>query len=277
MLRIGEFAWLSQVTVETLRHYARIGLLEPICTDRFTSYRYYSVDQLPRLNRILALKDLGLSLEQIGQVLNEDLSPERIRGMLLLKQAEMGDQIQEARDRLARVEARLRQIELEGKMPDYDVIHKTVQAQKVASRRRVFPSGASMGMTIKSLFIEAATHIEDQGGKQEGPAMSVWHVCPDDPMEEGNEIDFEAAIPVEGSLPESEMVSVHELPTASVASVVHHGSFEEIPQAYRAAFAWVEANGFRVAGPIREIYLKYDEENDPTNNVTEVQIPVGSS
>ena len=276
MLRIGEFAWLGQVTVETLRHYARIGLLEPVCIDRFTSYRYYSVDQLPRLNRILALKDLGLSLEQIGQILDEDLSPESIRGMLLLKQAEMGDQIQEARDRLARVEMRLRQIELEGKMPDYDVVHKTVQAQWVASRREAFPSGDDMHVTIKRLFMEAATHIEEQGGKLEGPAMSVWHVCPDNPTEEGNEIDFEAAIPVEASLPESGIVTVHELPIARVASVVHHGTFADIPQAYKAAFAWVEANGFRIAGPIREVYLQYDEDSDPTNNITEVQIPVES-
>jgi len=63
MFKIGEFSKLSQVTVKTLRYYDEIGLLKPAEVDRFTSYRYYSVDQLPRLNRILALKDLGLSLE----------------------------------------------------------------------------------------------------------------------------------------------------------------------------------------------------------------------
>ena len=277
MLRIGEFAWLSQVTVETLRHYARIGLLKPVQIDRFTGYRYYALDQLPRLNRILALKDLGLSLEQIGHILYEDLSPDRIRGMLRLKQAEMEDQMQEARSRLARVEARLRQIEMEGKVPDYDVVHKTVQAQRVASKREVIPGGDAIGMTIKRLFIEVATYIEEQGAKPAGPAMSVWHVCTNDPTEEGNEVDFEAAIPVEGSLPDSQSVRIHELPRAYVASVVHHGSFEDIPQAYKAGFAWIEANGSKVVGPIREVYLQYDEDSDPTNNITEVQIPVENS
>ena len=57
MLKIGEFAWLSQVTVETLRHYDRIGLLKPDHLDPFTGYRYYSLDQLARLNRILALRE----------------------------------------------------------------------------------------------------------------------------------------------------------------------------------------------------------------------------
>jgi len=89
MFKIGEFSKLSQVTVKTLRYYDEIGLLKPAKVDRFTSYRYYSADQLPRLNRILALKDLGLSLAQVAQLLDGDLPPAQIRGMLRLKQAEL--------------------------------------------------------------------------------------------------------------------------------------------------------------------------------------------
>ena len=61
MLKIGQFAWLSQVTTETLRHYDRLELLIPDQIDPVNGYRYYSLSQLPRLNRILALKDLGLA------------------------------------------------------------------------------------------------------------------------------------------------------------------------------------------------------------------------
>jgi len=68
-----------------------------------TSYRYYSADQLPRLNRILALKDLGLSLAQVAQLLDGDLPPEQIRGMLRLKQVEAPQKVDEEQARLARV------------------------------------------------------------------------------------------------------------------------------------------------------------------------------
>ena len=61
MIRIGDFARIGQVSIVTLRHYDEIDLLKPIAVDSVTSYRYYSVSQLPRLNRILALKDLGFS------------------------------------------------------------------------------------------------------------------------------------------------------------------------------------------------------------------------
>jgi DNA-binding transcriptional MerR regulator len=59
MLKIGDFSRLGQVTVKTLRHYGQLGLLKPAWIDRYTGYRYYSLEQLPRLNRILALKELG--------------------------------------------------------------------------------------------------------------------------------------------------------------------------------------------------------------------------
>ena len=85
MIRIGLFAKLSQVPVRTLRYYDEIGLLKPAEIDRFTDYRYYSIIQLPRLNRILVLKDLGLSLEQIAHLLAEGLPVEELRGMLRLK------------------------------------------------------------------------------------------------------------------------------------------------------------------------------------------------
>ena len=111
MLKIGEFARMGQVSVRTLRYYDEIGLLEPARIDRFTGYRYYSAEQLPRLHRILALKDVGLSLEQIARLLDEELSPAEMRGMFRLKRAEIRQQLEEEQARLARIEARLRQIE----------------------------------------------------------------------------------------------------------------------------------------------------------------------
>src|SRR5688572_24507352 len=114
MLKIGEFSRLSQVTVKTLRYYDEIGLVKPSEIDRFTDYRYYSLDQLPRIHTIMALKELGLSLGQIAELLNDNLTTEQIRGMFRLKQAEVKQRVREEQERLAQIEFRLRQIELEG-------------------------------------------------------------------------------------------------------------------------------------------------------------------
>jgi DNA-binding transcriptional MerR regulator len=122
MFRIGDFARLAQVSTRALRLYDRLGLLKPAVVDRFTDYRFYALDQLPRLNRILALKELGFPLAQIRRMLNEEPTAEQLRGMLQLKHAEAKQQAREAQERLARLEARLKQIELEDAMPNYEVI-----------------------------------------------------------------------------------------------------------------------------------------------------------
>ncbi len=85
MIRIGDFSKLSQVSVKTLRYYDETGLLKPVQADRFTGYRMYEYSQLLRLQRILALKDLGFSLDEIGQLLSENVTPEQMRGMLRLR------------------------------------------------------------------------------------------------------------------------------------------------------------------------------------------------
>ena len=133
MLKIGEFSRLSQVTVKTLHHYDELGLIKPAHIDSITSYRFYTVEQLPRIHRIIALKELGLSLEQIGIMLNEELPTEQIRGMLKLKQGEIQQNVREARRQLALVEFRLRMIEAEVNFPDLDVVIKKLEPMRVLS------------------------------------------------------------------------------------------------------------------------------------------------
>ena len=79
MIKIGEFSKLAQVPIATLRYYDQVGLLKPDKVDATSSYRYYSVSQLRRLNRILALKGLGFSLEQIAAALDDGLTLEQMR------------------------------------------------------------------------------------------------------------------------------------------------------------------------------------------------------
>src|SRR5258708_11143124 len=88
MFRIGEFAQIAQVSGRQLRFYDQRGLLQPAHIDAQTGYRYYSIRQLPRLNSILALKELGLSLEQIAPLLKDNISPADLRAMLTLKRAD---------------------------------------------------------------------------------------------------------------------------------------------------------------------------------------------
>ena len=133
MLKIGEFSRLSQVTVKTLHHYDELGLIKPTHIDPSTSYRFYTVEQLPRIHRIMALKEMGLSLEQIGLMLEKELPTDEIRGMLHFKQAEIQQEMREAQRQLSMVEFRLRMIEAEINFPDLDVVMKRLEPMRFLS------------------------------------------------------------------------------------------------------------------------------------------------
>jgi effector-binding domain-containing protein len=264
MLKIGEFSKLGRVSVKALRHYDEIGLLRPIQVDPFTGYRFYSHDQLPRLNRILALRELGFTLGQVGELLEEGVSADQIRGMLRLRRAELVQELDEGRGRLARVEARLKQIEQEGKMPEYEVVIKHVEPQLVASIRERLGSYSEIGR----LFGELYGYLGPLGAA--GPGGSLWH---DGEFKE-SDVDGEAISFLTRPVPESGRVKVYELPGATVASLVHRGPMSAIDQAYAALMGWIEANGYRLAGPDREIYLKGGTDPNDPSYVTELQQPV---
>jgi DNA-binding transcriptional MerR regulator len=271
VIRIGDFARLGQVSVVTLRHYDDIGLLKPERVDQFTGYRYYSVGQLGLLNRILALKDLGFSLQQIDQVLG-GVTLEQLRGMLKMKRAEVDQAIADERERLSRITARLRQIELENFVPNYDVVLKEVPPMLVASRRVTIPTNAEVPHYLGGAFDETYGLIASRGANPAGPCLAVWH----QPAAVLENEDAEGAVPLEKPLEGTDRVKVYELPGGQFVSAVHDGPFETMSQAHAAILSWIESNGYEAAGTYREVYLGEAGEggSDP---VTEIQYPVAKA
>jgi DNA-binding transcriptional MerR regulator len=196
MIRIGDFSKLSRVSVKTLRFYDEMGLLKPVEVDRFTGYRYYEFNQLPRLYRILALKDLGFSLEEIGHLLEGELSTEQMRGMLKLRQAEIRQRMDEESERLERVEPWLRQIEQEDSMSTYDVVIKKIEPLKVASVRGVVPTPPDQ----RSLWDELLDYLNQKGARMIGPPMAIYH----DKEFKERDWDIEVVMPLSDALPSNQ-------------------------------------------------------------------------
>ena len=117
MYTIGEFAQLGGVTVRMLRHYDSLGLFEPARVDPNTGHRRYEASQLPRLNRLVALKELGFTLEQVGRLLDQGIEAAELRGMLRLRAAELEMRLLHDRQTLDRVRGRIRLIESETLCP----------------------------------------------------------------------------------------------------------------------------------------------------------------
>jgi effector-binding domain-containing protein len=267
MLKIGDFSRLSRVSVKALRYYDEIGLLKPVEVDRFTGYRYYSADQLPRLNRIVTLKDLGLSLEEVSQLLDESQTADRTVAILRAKQVEIEQRLLDGQGQLAKLEEWLKRMEKEVKMPAYEVVIKKVDRQTVASARDVIPTYGDVGQ----LFGEVFGYLGSQGVNPIGPPLAIYH----DGDYREQDVDVEVAVPVAGKVPGNSKVKLRELPAvAQMACAIHKGDYSGIGQAYNAVMSWVDKNGYRVTDCNREVYLQGPGQGDPASYVTEIQFPV---
>lgn len=254
-----------------LRHYDETGLLKPTHVDPQTGFRLYDVAALGRLHRLLALRDLGFTLEQIRPLLDDGLPVEEMRGMLRLGQAQIEQNVAAEQARLRRVEAHLRALE-GSTMQLTDVVVKQAESIRVAQAWATAPGYGSDN--LGPLFARLCPTVMEQvtgSGAQPGPCVAYY----EEPQDDGSVVLHAGFDIGDQEVRSSQDVEVVQLPAVQVASVIHKGSFDGIEPAFENLIRWIEDSGYRVAGPSRELYHELHDE-DPTLHVTELQVPVAS-
>jgi DNA-binding transcriptional MerR regulator len=272
VFRIGEFSQIARVSGRLLRYYDSIGLLRPQRIDPETGYRYYSAGQLERLNRILALKELGLSLDQVARMLDDKISAAEIRGMLALKKAELERSLAEEAARLRHIESRLTQIEQQGSLGDYDVVVKSAPATPVLSTRAVYLSFDEVIAALREIANAVRTQVAAAAREN---MVVVAHCDFDDEnldLEIGVTLNRAVNKPVR--LPSGAQLALTELPaSATLATIVRTGPLYQSHLAFGKLGVWMEANSYGIAGPCREIFLDMPFQI-PGDPAVEIQFPV---
>jgi DNA-binding transcriptional MerR regulator len=273
MFRISEFSKIARVSPRQLRHYEALGLFAPEWIDPMTGYRYYSARQLPHLNRIIVLKELGLTLDQVGRLLEKDISPEEIHGMLTMKKAQVEQTVRDELSRILSLEDRLKQIEQNGAFPERDVVLRSVPAQQFLSTRQVVASIRD-GF---SLMYELHRRLPARLGK--GVLGNFALIMHSDDFDTEN-VDVEMGFLLERKssrtveLSEDRVMTVHTLTAIETAAtlvcvgVAHHVS------CYGTLGAWIENNNFQLAGPSREVFIEPLQPGKEEEAVIELQFPV---
>jgi DNA-binding transcriptional MerR regulator len=271
MLTIGDFARHGRVSIRMLRHYDAIGLLRPAHVDQSSGYRFYKAAQLSRLNRIVALKDLGFTLQQVQAIIDENVSTEELRGMLRLRRAELEAALAETASGLVQVEARLRSIENEGSMPQEDVIIRHLPAIRLAelSGTAASFSPGDTGPLIGRLFDELCRRLGSAGITPTGPRTVYFET----PGEGEYGIVVHAGLPVSPGVIEGQDFQVVSLPPVErAATIVHRGMIHGFLGTSQLLVRWVDAHGYRFDGHAREVTLNSSE--NPDEWVAELQAPV---
>lgn len=239
MYQIGLFSKINRITTKTLRHWDEVGLLKPERVDGYTGYRYYSSRQLPRLHRILALKQMGLGLNEIREIIDKD---EGVDIYLKLKEQELEESLREQRRKLLQVKTYRKRMKGEMFM-DYDPVIKSLPGVIVASMRTVVPGYD----TYFDIVPKMGDEMRRQGAECAVPeyCFTIYH----DGEYKERDIDVEICEAVVDFCEDSEKVKYKRIGRVEKAlCVLHKGPYATIQNAYGFAFTWIRDNGYRPAG-----------------------------
>ena len=272
MFLIGEFSKISRVSKRLLRYYDAIDLLKPAHIDEETGYRYYSANQLSRLNRILALKDLGLSLEQITQMLEADISDDEIQGMLLLKKAEAEQALLEDLQRLRLIETRLQLNQSADRSPD--VVIKSIPTQPFLAARVQFPTSEELMQYVAELLHVVPAQLSPT---VLGAFAGIFFTDDFSQTNHDVELGFFLKRPFSKTIiiTDEHRLSPYALPAVeTMATAVQVGAPDPVLVGLNKIAHWIEANGYRIAGPYREIGYGVTSTTDLSEVAIEIQIPI---
>ena len=270
MYTIGEFAAIGRVSVRMLRHYDAIGLLPPEHVDERTGYRHYSAAQLGALLRILELRDLGCGLDEIGAVLTASDQPSALRVALVRRRAELEASVAADTRRLDRIDERLRILE------GTEIMSTTVEYRPVDAVTVYAAEGRAPGMgpenvspVVDQVMPGLIAAIEASGGVPREPGVFWYEAVPD-----SDELAVHVSFTADPEPREADGYEVVELPAIPMAGVLtHHGDMPSIGRSWMALMEQIVADGYRIVGPTREIYVEAGSE-DQADWVTDLVAPV---
>ncbi len=264
MLKIGEFSKLTKTTIKALRYYDKLGLLKPAFTDSTTLYRYYTEEQIQTAQRIQKFKDVGMSCEKIQQILESGADTKKI----------LNSHKKELEYRITEIEAQLNKLNL--------LVHNT-ESQKYTP---VFEHIDSYTVYCSRSYISDVNHIIDfikltlKELKSTNPDVGFPvpdYCCIIYPGTSYRETDIfvEYVQSVDKKGTDTPIIKFKTLEAVDTISVTHHGSYDNIRDAYTSAVNFALANGYKMCGNPRERYLKGSWNCNKTEEwETVVQLPV---
>ena len=267
MFTIGSFADLTGVSAKKLRHYDALELFRPAWTDPDSHYRYYLAAQIPELQRIVALRDLGIPLATIGTLNQGGAS---LQNELSKRRAELVAERRELDRRLAALEIRFERSE------DRDVVVRKRPGGTFASLKRDLAPDDNLG----PLFIEVETVVRELGVRASRPPVAIDHGR----ARTGGR-SIEILIPITRRIRRTGDIESITTPPTLVATSIERGDYPSLSRAGSWATKWAVATGHVITGPAWVVYIKFSAEpelnvpesfltDEPSEYVTEIQVPI---
>lgn len=260
--QIGMFATLNHVSVKTLRFYEEKGLLKPYAINPETGYRYYVLSQMPQLQKINALKETGLTLDEILIVLKGANQKE----ILIKKKAHILHEIAKLTEQLASIDGYLSQ---GNDLLDPVVTIRSIPETLVAYIDQVIDSYDCLfdDMPLMGELMEKANCV----CQDPDYCFTLYK----EPGYQDENIHVQICQAIKQEKNEQENLHFQRLPSITAACSYHKGSYETLHQTYSRILSWIEGNEYEIAGEIRESYIDgvWNQEKE-SEWLTEIQIPI---
>lgn len=267
--QIGEVAKMFHLSVGSLRHYEKIGLVIPEFVDADTGYRYYSTRQFERLNTIRYLRALDMPLPQIAAFLeNRDVG--KIKDMLVQQKEEVIRRQRELKEIEKKIDNRLCQL--------HDALtakKETIQVKKTIPRRIAWLRNNFSIQSYQDPDLETSIRRLEQG--QKDAVIFLGKVGVGISMERLTTGQFDCYDMVFLVLDEEDRYEgmTEGLPEEECVTVCFCGSHKDAPAYYRMLVDFIEVHGLTIAGFSKEItMIDFGFTTDVSQFVTEIQIPV---
>ena len=270
-LTIGEFSKFCHVTVKTLKHYEKLGLLVPNEVDEWTRYRYYEVSQMRQLNGILRLKAMGFTLEEIGYLLNEGTHKPSI--------PQIEEKIKQVEQQIGRMQEQLKFLRAVAEYQrDIDKADKIfiqrLPAVIVASHRRILTHYADLTPLCENVI---DPEIQRLGCRRTQPAYCfvIYH----ETEYKSEHVDMEYCVQVDEMRPDSQLIHFKQFDEIPMAVCIKcYGPYHLISAHFAEVFRYIDEHGYKICGPHRTVYVdgQWNQKN-PAKWLTIIQVPVSTT
>ncbi|MFU0791751.1 MAG: MerR family transcriptional regulator [Virgibacillus proomii] len=270
MLKIGDFALLSKISIHMLRYYDEIDLLKPAQIDNFTNYRYYDETQLPIANRIQALKRMGFSLTMIKQILNEYGDTNSLEAYLELQLSQKNEDLQALQRQITLLKNTIQDLKNSNNPKSFDIAVKEIPKRNVISCRSKLSWYSQEG----ELWNRLREETKELNVQFASPSYDVAVIYETD---SDGKVDVEVQQSVVGTYPDTVHTRFKKIPAILVAALTCEGGYSQLEAVNDELSHWILENNYDLCGNIMNIYhISPKTQNEPEKLLTEVCFPIRS-
>lgn len=262
MYKIGDFSSMSKTTIKTLRYYEKEGLLKPVYVDLNTGYRYYETSQLMEISKIISLRQIGLSIKDIKNILNGYNMVE----ILNKRKKELEDNLVLFNMELSKINYLL-----EGDNMKNEIFIKEIPSYVIYYCDGIISDFSK----IPEFVLQAGEECAKVNPNLKCITPDYCYISYLDGEYKEKDIKIRYGQAVEKVGKETDRIKFKMMDAITAVCIYHKGAYDNLRDSYNIILKFIEDNGYEVIDNPRECYIDgcWNKDNED-DYLTEIQFPI---